>query len=516
MKRIYLLFLIILISLNKVNAQSFQKTIGGGSYDTPVKMLYDNDSYIVAGNSNSDVSGDKTVASYGMADGWVVKTDTNFSIYSQYEYGGNDNDYVSDVIKVNNHYILGLSSKSDISGNKTTENFGGSDYWIVITDESFNILQEYEYGGSNDDFISGIIPVSNERLLLYGYSYSSISGNKTTENFGGADFWVLMVDYNGNILWQKSFGGNNDDITNSGIFFNDKIYITGTTYSDSSGNKISHLTGAPDIWIIAIDTMGNIITDKTYGGTLDEEYPSIASADNNIFVTTRSTSDISGIKTENSYGNYDYWCIKLDEECHVISDKTIGGSSSDIPTDIAFNGEDIIIAGASNSPVSGNKTVGNNGNFDYWVITLNPDNWELKEQIGFGGTDYDFTTRLLLDSHLVIAGTSLSNAGADKTENSRGQTDFWLVKFLDINDMKIQTNDDKFLVFPNPVNSDLIIKTNETSNTVTLYDVSGKSILSKVIYKGKNKIDISTLQTGTYILKITGQNSEQTQKIIKQ
>src|SRR5438876_5065819 len=67
------------------------------------------------------------------------------------------------------------------------------------------------FGGSSDETLTSLQQTTDGGFILGGYSSSSANGNKTSTNFGGADFWVLRLDANGNKLWEESLGGNDND-----------------------------------------------------------------------------------------------------------------------------------------------------------------------------------------------------------------------------------------------------------------------------------------------------------------
>ena len=87
--------------------------------------------YIIGGKSSSGISGDKSEASLGMSDYWVVKLDSLGIIQWQNTIGGSGDEYLKVVIQTNdNAYILGGDTDSPISGDKTDINFGLEDYCL--------------------------------------------------------------------------------------------------------------------------------------------------------------------------------------------------------------------------------------------------------------------------------------------------------------------------------------------------------------------------------------------------
>ncbi len=500
MKRIIILLL--LFSVFDLYSQ-LQKTIGGSGSDYLMDIVKCSDGYYLVGTSSSGISGDKTLPSFGNFDGWIVKVSDFFTIKTQYEFGGDDEDRLTSFVRSGDKYFIGLYSKSDTSGNKTTASYGNFDYWVVITDTNLNIEKQLEFGGDSADIIMKILPVDENKILLCGYSKSlEGSGNKTAENFGAEDFWLIMIDTSGNIIWQKTYGGTNSDKLTDAVLHNNRIYVIGTTESDSSGNKTSHLIGASDIWILCLDTSGNIIYDKTYGGTRDEIGPSIAVTDNYVYIGASSYSDSSGTKTENRIGIINYWCLKTDHAGNYIDDETIGGGRSDVLSKITSNGDVLVVAGYSSSSICCDKTINNiEYTSDYWVLTLDPSDFRILSQIVFGGDYTDISKNINLSSKVIVAGYSNSQMGYYKTESCRGGYDYWPVLFPEI-EISGDIKPDNTKIYPNPVKNKIYISATNQIDQIKLFDNNMQEIMSKTINAENGEFDTSKLPAGMYILQI--------------
>ncbi len=145
-------------------------------------------------------------------------------------------------------YILGGWSKSDISGDKTEDSHGPYDpllplhdrwdYWVVKLDGSGNVIWDKTIGGESTEYLYSVQQTSDGGYILGGLSKSGISGEKTEANIGDSDYWVVKLDGSGNIEWQNTIGGNKNDRLNSVYQTNDGGYILGGN-SDSgiSGDK---------------------------------------------------------------------------------------------------------------------------------------------------------------------------------------------------------------------------------------------------------------------------------------
>ena len=184
------------VKLDATGNIEWQNTIGGSSFDYLYSVIQTSDGgYLLGGGSASGISGDKTEASLGISyDYWVVKLDASGNIEWQNTIGGSAWDYLHSVIQTSDSgYLLGGYSASGISGDKTEASLGGTDYWVVKLDATGNIEWQNTIGGSSDDYLYSVIQNSDGDYLLAGYSYSGVSGDKTEANLGDADYWVIKL-----------------------------------------------------------------------------------------------------------------------------------------------------------------------------------------------------------------------------------------------------------------------------------------------------------------------------------
>lgn len=420
----------------------WQNTIGGSDLEILNSVQQTTDGgYILGGWSQSNISGDKTENSWGTnsRDYWMVKTDSLGNILWQNTIGGNLWDELNSIQQTaDGGYILGGSSQSVISGDKTESSWNNSfDYWIVKTDSLGNILWQNDIGGNDDDYLIAIQQTTDGGYILGGYSYSNISAQKTENRIGENDYWIVKTDSLGNILWQNTIGGNLDDILYSIQQTADGGYIIGG-YSSSniSGDKTEDRMGSTDYWIIKTDSLGNILWQNTIGGNDDDILYSIRqTVDKGFILGGYSFSNISGDKTENQIGATgfaDYWILKTDSLGSILWQNTIGGNGDDAlnsATQTADGG--YILCGYSNSNISGDKTESSLsiGDFDNWIIKTDSTG-NILWQNAIGGNSFDFfnSVHQTIDGGYIFGGYSGSNISGDKTENSMGGYDYWIVK----------------------------------------------------------------------------------------
>ena len=428
------------------NAQGiiqWQNTIGGSLSDflSSIDQTADG-GYILGGYSKSDVSGDKTENSLGDNDFWIVKTDSLGNIEWQNTIGGDTTDKLYSCSQTaDGGFILGGMSSSNISGDKSENSIGGSDYWIVKTDATGNIQWQNTIGGSLDDELNSVQQTSDGGYILGGWSYSNISGDKTENNRDATlstyDYWIVKTDQNGNIQWQKTIGGNDWDALFDIQQTSDGGYILGgPSVSGISGEKTEACyTFEEDYWIIKTDSVGNIQWQNTIGGDNIDEFGDLAqTSDGGYIVGGFSSSSISVDKTENLVGGmwYDYWILKIDSLGNIQWQNTIGGTDSDALYSIQQDTDGgFLLGGTSHSYISGDKTEVNDI-YDYWIVkTDSIGNIEWQNTIGGNGMDDHLHFLQTNDGNYILGGYSNSQISGDKSENCIGGADFWIVKIAD-------------------------------------------------------------------------------------
>jgi len=353
----------------------WQNTIGGlGGDDLRSIQQTSDGGYILGGTSDSDISGDKTENSNGSYDYWIIKTDSYGAIQWQNTIGGDGPDFLYKVSQTTDGgFILAGNSSSNISGDKTESTKGGYDYWIVKTDATGNIQWQNDIGGGGDELLYCIQQTIDGGFVLGGGSTSNISGDKIENSLGWLDYWIVKTDSSGMIQWQNTIGGSLEDYLESVSQTIDGGYILGGySISDSSGDKTENNNGMLDMWIVKTDSSGVIQWENTIGGSLSDYLSSIMQTlDGGYIIGGGSESNISGDKTENCMGGNDFWVIKTDSSGTIQWQNTIGGNNYDdlLSTSQTSDGG-YILGGFSNTTISGDKTEDCNGEQDYWIVKL--------------------------------------------------------------------------------------------------------------------------------------------------
>ncbi|MBK7442833.1 MAG: T9SS type A sorting domain-containing protein [Bacteroidetes bacterium] len=358
----------------------WQNTIGGFGYDyLSHAIACIGGGYLLVGYSNSGISGDKYELGNGGHDIWVVKVNAIGNIEWQNTIGGSGLDDCRRVIQCSDgNYIIAGRSDSNISGDKTENSQGGLDNWILKLNSTGSILWQNTIGGSSTETIEEIIETADNEIMVFGDSFSDVSGDKTIPSYGNRDFWVLNLDSLGNILWQKVIGGSGDEILNGVVVCPDGGYLLGGNSTSSiSGDKSEINIGGYDFWIVKISDEGIVEWEETIGGISSDNIYALEYFNDGYIIGGNSLSGVSGDKTEPTNGGYDYWFVKIDSLGNIIYQKAYGGNKDDaiVCATLSLDGN-LILGGYSYSGLSGDKSepnLGGTNNFDIWLINLMPE-----------------------------------------------------------------------------------------------------------------------------------------------
>ena len=204
-------------------------------------------------------------------------------------------------------------------------------------------------GGSENDIGSTIFSIDSNVLVICG---TTESGDGDVDNhFNFYDFWIMKLDVSGNVLWNNCYGGTQDEQAVSMIKTADNGFAL-TGYTTSNDHDVSGRHGTAtyhDIWVMKIDSIGNLIWQKCLGGSYTDNGKSIIETSDGGFIVTGETESIDGDVT-NPHGDLDAWVIKLDSLGNILWSKTIGGTGPESSTSCKESTYGIIIvAGYANA-----------------------------------------------------------------------------------------------------------------------------------------------------------------------
>jgi hypothetical protein len=477
----------------------WQKTIGSTGQDKLRSVLLTNDGgYLLAGSSESKklpaagtnekdfLDGDKKAVSRGGVDFWVIKLNAKGGEEWQKTIGGLGQDELNCVVRTKDGgFVLGGSSSSDESGEKTTPNYGGMDYWALKLNADGEIVWQNTFGGKYNDELRSIAIADDGGFLLGGSSNSPDTGNKTQKNVGNSDYWIIKLDKDGNEQWQKTIGGKGDD----------QLYVVHTT------------------------------------------------SDGNYMLGGNSNSESGDDKRSSNQSGTDFWVIKIDKETReILWQETYNIAKVDVLTSLVENDDKtILLGGYAQGEAVKQKAVGpstalrvtkmeettkmKKGTGDYMAIKINPKGEELwRREVGSDGQDVLRKVIETRDGGYLMAGTSLTPAlskgegvkSSGDRNSGKGGIDFWVVKLKDKNKPK----EDKLPVeaIPNPAMdyTNVIVGFEFTKGTATLVDLAGRVLQQFEITDRTVPVDLQGLPEGIYVVNIKTDKGSAGVKVIKQ
>ncbi|WP_418638631.1 hypothetical protein [Winogradskyella sp.] len=416
------------ITLTPTVNVSFVKTLGGTKNDSGQSVVATTDGgYAILGftqSMNGDIT-DKTNESF---DFWVLKYNASGDLQWQKTFGGSADERGSSIIQTQDggYAILGFSFSNDGDLNN---NSGLQDYWLAKLDANGNLSWQKSFGFQGTDSGISVIQTNDQGYLLTGILDVTASGgegntSRNTNRHAGGDYWAIKLNTTGTIEWSQYFGGNFTDTPNDVIQTEDNGFVI-VGSSDSDDTDISNNIGTYDFWIVKISAVGNLAWEKSFGGTQIDEARAITSTNDGNYLIAGDTrsydNDIS-----NNKGAADLWLIKISPEGNLLWEKTIGGSSFDVARSIVKSQNNgFILAGSSRSndlDVSENK-----GQNDAWILKVdNNGNLQWETTIGGSNIDFAYSVAELNDGSTIAVGDSTSNDG-DIIEN-KGFTDLLIIK----------------------------------------------------------------------------------------
>jgi hypothetical protein len=445
LKSLFLFSTILLsqITFAQLPIKQWDVDLGSSKHDEMRVMKHTADGgYILGGFSDSPAYGDKSQASQGLEDFWIIRTDSNGNKQWDKDFGGSDkDDLISLEVTADGGFILGGYSRSGISGDKSQASQGEYDYWMVKTNSNGNKQWDARFGGSANDFLTVIHQTTDGGYILGGYTVSDVDGDVTQAKVGQEDYWIVKTDAGGVKQWDKRFGGTNEDNLQSLVQTVDGGYLlAGASYSGANGDKTQTSKGSADFWVVKTDSNGVKQWDKSYGGdTIDYCNAVIATTDNGFLLGGYSFSEIGGDKSQRSRGDQDYWVVKIDASGTLQWEKTFGGifGGYEILTTLlqCFDGG-FLLTGYSASPSSGDKSQTSQSSpipgEDYWFVKIDSSgNYLWDARLGGDGYDLCYAALENADHGFSLGGYSQSLASGDKSQDTKdisGTGDYWMIK----------------------------------------------------------------------------------------
>ncbi|XOV67657.1 MAG: T9SS C-terminal target domain-containing protein [Fluviicola sp.] len=351
-------------------------------------------------------------------------------------FGGSQLEEVGSIQQTSDGgYILaGETSSSDYD---VSSNNGLHDFWLIKIDGNGLLSWEKSFGGSQMEKAHCVKQTFDGGYIIAGES-SSLDGD-VTHNNGDRDFWIVKVTALGNIEWQKSYGGSGWDSAKSIQPTQDGGFIVAGE-SESSDGDVSGSHGDMDFWILKLDGSGNLTWQKSFGGSNWDSAESIQETNDGGFIVAGASESGNGDVTFNQ-GEKDFWIVKLDANGLIEWEQSYGGSEWDSAHSIQQTTDGgYVIAGESKSSnghvgILGSNLEKHGGDRDVWAIKVDSMG-NLEWESLLGGTDWDAgrSVQQTADNGYVVLG--YSNSYDDDVTENKGNWDYWVVKLNSVGSLE--------------------------------------------------------------------------------
>ena len=416
---------------NKNYELNYIKSFGGSNDDEANDIINTSDGgFMVIGSSTS--SDGLIQNKMGLeSDIILMKFDSDKSIEWVKNYGGSRDDRGQSVVEVSGigYALLGYSMSND---GDASNNEGFHDNWVILIDSKGDIIWEKSYGFSGHDHAYNIIKTKDGNLFFNGFlDVTASRGLGSTKKVGKSikhgvgEFWCHKIDLGGNILWRKYFGGTNNDRSYDSVETSDGDFlIVGS--SESNDIDISSPKGSYDIWVIKLSSNGDLLWERSYGGSKYETANSIIqSADKKIHILGSTLSNDKNISFQ--MGSSDFWLLTIDSDGNLLSEQTFGGSNFDKGKKIVIDSKDNLWLTGYSRSIDFDFSF-NNGKNDAVLIQLSK-NRILKEVFEIGAEGEDIANSLIHfnENEIIVAG--YSDSKEDYFIENKGGKDIFLAFF---------------------------------------------------------------------------------------
>ncbi len=405
MKKLLLLFFGLILNVTVIGQSwhlGWQNCFGGSKIEWAEDICLLNNCYYLLGGTESN-DGDVSFL-HGSDDIWLIKTDLSGNLIWEKTYGGSGSEAGCKVIPTldGNLYILGTtwSSDGDISNNPNETLV----IWVLKIDPDGNILWEKTFGGSKVEYCKGGTLTSDGGVVVCGYGNSD--DGDVSVNYGFYDMWVFKLNSQGELIWETVIGNEDIDYSFSVIETSDKGFLlSGSSFLYQGGNLscIEHGSLADGV-LAKLDSLGNLEWTQCYGGS-DYDNINMAIEVDNGYVFAGAVTSYDGQIT-GAHGEEDIWVVKTDFLGTIIWERSLGGSLSDVPAKLYLeNSGNILVFGQTRSKdgdVNGNH---NYRNSDIWVVKLSSEGEILSQQCIGGLADERLGTGIVkkAEGHYVLA-----------------------------------------------------------------------------------------------------------------
>jgi len=378
---LFLLSLYFLIFLDVFDAQAitevWQRSFGGPGHEEGLSLeLASDGGYVVAGLTDS--------FGFGGVDLLLIKVDEGGSLVWRRSFGGKGDDVASSVSRTKDGCYI-------VAGWTSSKGKGASDAYVLKVNQEGGLLWERTFGGKGEDFASFAQETSDGGVIVVGGAESF--------GAGGYDAYVIKLDREGNLVWERAFGGAHYDQASSAQEAPDGGYVV-------AGVSKSRDTG--DAYVFKVDKGGNLVWEGLFGGENYDEASAILRAPSGGYI-------VVGLSESFGLGGSDVYALRVSESGEKIWERSFGGKRNDSGFSLCRSSKGYLIVGFTESKGRGGS--------DVYLLELTEDGQKLwSEALGGIEDDRGYSVKETVDGRYIVIAGSTASIG------SGGGIDLYLLK----------------------------------------------------------------------------------------
>jgi hypothetical protein len=407
-------------------------TFGGSEEDIAHSIISTTDGgFAIIGNTQS-IDGDFSEKKRTGSDIFVMKFNSNASLEWTHTYGGSEDDRGFDIVELSTggFALIGYSKSED---GDASLNQGQHDNWVLRIDAMGTLLWEKSFGFLGHDHAYNIIATEDGGLFFNGFldvTASKGAGQDGkqfhyNQRHGVGEFWCHKIDQNGNLVWRRYFGGTSNDRSYDAIETTEGDFVL-VGASESQDLDISDPRGSYDAWIVKLNAGGDLIWERSFGGSEYDGAQSILENRNGDYVVMGQTySKDEDIK--NAKGSSDIFLAFYSKEGVLKSTTNIGNEGFETASALFERADGTLVLLGHQAPLGMSSQESFLTNNLFLAHTLGNGSVINTYTMKGNGLDIPYGIREDKTGKIYVVGSTESSAG--NFPNSRGGKDIFVTKW---------------------------------------------------------------------------------------